>query len=81
MHVAEMTAKMAKRTDRMLQWMDANGDGSLSVDELPDGPSPERLARLDTDADGAISKAEAETAMQHMGDRTRKHRKGMDHDD
>ena len=81
MHVAEMTAKMARRTDRMLQWMDANGDGSLSADELPDGPSPDRLARLDTDADGAISKAEAEAAMQHMGDRTRKHRKGMDHDD
>jgi Ca2+-binding EF-hand superfamily protein len=81
MHVAEMTEKLAKRTDRMLQWMDANGDGSLSVDEMPDGPSPEKLAHLDTDADGAISKAEAETAMQHMGDRMKKHRKGMNHDD
>jgi Ca2+-binding EF-hand superfamily protein len=79
--VSQMAEKIAKRSERMLQWMDANGDGGLSADEMPDGPSPERLARLDADGDGAITKAEAETAMQRMGDRTKKHRKGMNHDD
>jgi hypothetical protein len=79
-HVAQMAEKMAERTAKMLQWMDTNGDGGLSVDEMPDGPSPRHLARLDADGDGAISKAEAEAAVEHMGDR-KKHRKGMNHDD
>ena len=80
-HVAQMAEKMAERTVKMLQWMDTNGDGGLSVDEMPEGGSPRQLARLDADGDGVISKAEAEAAVERMGDRTRKHRKGMDHDD
>ena len=70
---------------------DTNAAGALNAEELTAthvaemtakmARRTERLARLDADADGAISKAEAEAAMQHMGDRTRKHRKGMDHDD
>ena len=79
-HVAQMAEKMAERTTKMLQWMDTNGDGGLSADEMPEGPSPRHLARLDADGDGAISKAEAEAAVERMGDRTRKHRKGMEQD-
>jgi Ca2+-binding EF-hand superfamily protein len=79
--VAQMAEKMAARTTKMLQWMDTNGDGGLSVDEMPDGPSPRHLARLDADGDGAISKAEAEAAVDRMGDRMKKHRNGMNHDD
>jgi hypothetical protein len=76
--VAEITKRMADRTARMITWSDANGDGSLSADEMPAGPDPVRLARLDTDGDGAISKAEA--AMKRMGDRMRKHHKDMPDD-
>ena len=73
-HLARMTERSAEHAAKMLQWQDANGDGMLSADEMPGGPSPRMLARLDSDNDGAISKAEAEAAMEHMG--KRKHGKG-----
>ena len=38
---------------------DDNGDGSLSADEMGEGPLEERFAVIDTDNDGAISQAEA----------------------
>lgn len=76
-HTAQMAERMAERTGRMMQWMDANGDGALSVDEMPDGPSPERMARIDIDGDGAISREEAQAAGERMAGQMQKHRKGM----
>jgi hypothetical protein len=76
-HMAQMAARMQERTAKMFQWMDTNGDGGLSVDEMPDGPSPMHLARLDADGDGAISKAEAEAARDHFGRRGKKHHGDM----
>lgn len=76
-HTAQMAERMAARTNRMMQWMDANGDGGLSADEMPGGLAADRLARLDTDGDGAISKEEAQAAGKRMG----KYRKGMQGND
>jgi Ca2+-binding EF-hand superfamily protein len=74
-HLARFTEGLADRTAKMIENRDNNGDGSLSLDEVDQGPGQRHFARLDSDNDGAISKAEAEAAMEHMG--KRKHRKGM----
>lgn len=66
---------LAERTARMIENRDNNGDGSLSLAEMDEGPGQRHFARIDTDNDGAISKAEAEAAMDHVG--KRKLRKGM----
>ena len=63
--LARFQAKMAERAQTMLDNMDNDGNGSLSEDELPEGPGQRHFARIDTDNDGAISKEEAEAAMQH----------------
>lgn len=78
-HAARMAERMEARTTRMMKWLDANGDGALSADEMPDGPEPDRLARLDSDGDGAISKEEAQAAAERMAGH--KHRRGMQSDD
>ncbi len=56
--------RAGKRAERMLERRDANSDGSLSFDELR--PDEDRIAkrfeRVDTDEDGAISKAEFDAA-------------------
>ncbi len=74
-HLARFTESLADRTAKMIENRDNNGDGSLSLDEVEEGPGQRHFARLDSDNDGAISKAEAEAAMENMG--KRKHRKGM----
>lgn len=73
--MAKIQARMAERTEAMLDNMDNDGNGSLSEDEMGQGPGERHFARLDTDNDGAISKAEAEEAMQHR--RKRGHGGGM----
>lgn len=73
--MAKMQARMAERTQAMLDNMDNDGNGSLSEDEMGQGPGERHFARLDTDNDGAISKAEAEAAMEHRG--KRRHGGGM----
>lgn len=73
--LARMQERMAERTQAMLDNMDNDGNGSLSEDEMGEGPGERNFARLDTDNDGAISKAEAEEAMQHR--RKRGHGWGM----
>ena len=70
--MARIQARMAERTQAMLDNMDNDGNGSLSEDEMGQGPGERNFARLDTDNDGAISRAEAEAAMKHRG----KHRHG-----
>ena len=72
MQLARFQEKLAERTQAMLDNMDNDGNGSLSADELGQGPGERNFARLDTDNDGAISKEEAEAAMQHR----RKHGHG-----
>ncbi|MBA4323704.1 MAG: calcium-binding protein [Rhodobacter sp.] len=67
--LARIQARLAERTQAMLDNMDNDGNGSLSEDEMGKGPGERHFARLDTDNDGAISKAEAEEAMQHRGKR------------
>lgn len=63
--LAKFQERQAERTQAMLDNLDNDGNGSLSEDELGTGPGERNFARIDTDNDGAISKAEAEAAMQH----------------
>ena len=59
-----------KRGARMIERMDANGDGLIQKSELGGGFADRMFERLDADKDGRISKAEAEAARGGM-----KHRK------
>jgi Ca2+-binding EF-hand superfamily protein len=76
-----MTQMMARRSAQMIENMDDDGNGSLSVDEMGEGPMAGNFARIDTDNDGAISKEEAEAAAEKVGKRRegRRHMMG-DHD-
>lgn len=68
---AQMADRMADRAARMIADRDDNGDGSLTPDEMGEGPVERMFARIDSDDDGAISKAEAEAARDHMQKRRR----------
>jgi hypothetical protein len=79
---AHMLAQMlARHSARMIDNMDDDGNGTLSVEEMGEGPMGEHFARIDTDNDGAISKDEAQAAAEKMGKRRegRRHMMG-DHD-
>jgi collagen type III alpha len=54
--------------DRMFQRSDANGDGKLTKDEVPERMAP-MLDGADTNEDGAIDRAELEAAMANMRNR------------
>lgn len=55
-----------KRMARMIQRMDANNDGVLTVDEMgPKGDKGDMFAKLDTDGDGAISEEEMNSRKGH----------------
>lgn len=79
---AEMTAaqeqrkaeRQTRKISRMMQRMDANNDGVVSLAEMeePKGNSDRMFDRMDTDGDGAISKAEADAAMEKMSNRKNK---------
>ena len=72
-HLARMTAPAAERSAQMIARMEDDGDGSLSADEMNQTMQERRFARLDTDKDGAISKAEAESAGNRMERRMKGH--------
>lgn len=75
--LAEMQARAADRSARMLERMDANADGKLGADELPGGQGDGRgFAMVDADGDGAITKVEAEAAMTKMAEHRGGHGKG-----
>jgi Ca2+-binding EF-hand superfamily protein len=77
---AHMMAQMAaRRSARMIENMDDDGNGTLSAEEMGEGPMAEHFARIDTDNDGAISKEEAEAVAERMG--KRREGRGHGHDD
>jgi hypothetical protein len=55
-------------SEKRLLRFDANGDGSVTVDEFASGQS-ERIARLDRDADGVISGDELKSRRHGRGHR------------
>lgn len=74
--LARLEGRLAERTQHMLDNKDNDGNGALSLAEMGNGPGADHFARIDTDNDGAISKEEAEAAMQHR--KKRGHGWGMD---
>lgn len=51
---------------RMFETQDANKDGKLTADEIPERMR-ERIAQIDEDGDGAISRSEMQKSMARMG--------------
>jgi Ca2+-binding EF-hand superfamily protein len=72
--LARFTERLPDRTAKMIEARDNDGNGSLSLAEVDEGPVQNRFARIDSDNDGAISKAEAEAAAEKM--RQRKGKRG-----
>lgn len=67
--VAAIQARAGDQADRMIKRFDANGDGSVALDEMPKPRNPEKMMkRLDKDGNGTISKEEFAT-MQKWQDR------------
>lgn len=66
-----------QRAKGMITRFDTNKDGQLGLDEMPTPKDPSKMfSRIDTDGDGAISKAEADAMKAKMADRMGKHRDG-----
>ena len=63
--LARFQEKLAERTQGMLDNMDNDGSGSLSPDEMGEGPGMRNFAKIDADNDGAITKEEIQAGMQH----------------
>ena len=77
MELARMTERANDRAAKMIERFDANADNQLSAAELAAGPQPISIFdRIDTDKDGAISKAEADAAREKMAERGKHHRRG-----
>lgn len=85
-------ARKAERSDdrsaRMIEKLDANDDGVVSIAEMEargGERGDDRMARMfekvDTDKDGAISMEEAEAAKSMMKKRGKGHGRGHDRDD
>lgn len=73
--LARFSERLEDRTARMIETRDDNGDGMLQPAEMEEGRIERLFARIDTDNDGAISKAEAEDAAERFRHR-RKDRGG-----
>lgn len=73
----QMRERESRRVARMIEHLDADGDGSLSVEEFTSRPR-EMFARLDTDGDGQISAEEREAMREARRERfaERGHRRG-----
>lgn len=59
---ARGSSRASKRADKMIERLDANGDGGLSLEEMRQGRGGAMFERADADGDGAISKAEFDEA-------------------
>lgn len=78
--VQEPTAEqIVDRSQRILRYLDQNGDGKVAFDEMPNRGEGRMIARLDTDEDGKISPAEFEEAKAKFGKR-KKNRDGAQGD-
>lgn len=65
--IAQAQSRVETRVDSMLERMDGDGDGQLTMAEMEEaregrghrGPNPERMfGRLDADGDGSVTEAE-----------------------
>ena len=74
--LARFQEKLADRTQAMLDNMDNDGNGSLSEDEMGEGPGMRNFARIDGDNDGFVTKEEIQAGMKHH--KKRGHGGGMD---
>lgn len=63
--LARFQEKLADRTQAMLDNMDNDGNGSLSEDEMGEGPGMRNFARIDGDNDGFVTKEEIQAGMKH----------------
>lgn len=63
--LARFQEKLAERTQGMLDTRDNDGNGSLSQDEMGEGPGMRNFARIDADNDGSITKEEIQAGMKH----------------
>jgi Ca2+-binding EF-hand superfamily protein len=63
--LARFQEKLADRTQAMLDNMDNDSSGSLSPDEMGEGPGMRNFARIDADNDGSITKEEIQAGMKH----------------
>jgi len=76
--IAAANGRAEERAARMIERLDANGDGVLQQDELRPRGGEDRAQRLferaDADENGAISEEEFETARDNMRDRMKERR-------
>ena len=61
------------RGDMMMQHMDRDGDGAISLQEFQ-ARGEQRFEQMDADGDGRVTAQEIEAARQRMGQRMRHHR-------
>lgn len=81
MQAKQMQARGTQRAQRMIDRMDSDNDGKLSLAEMQDrAPGQRMFDRMDTDNDGALSEAEIAAAKDRMADhRGGKERRGGGH--
>ena len=73
---ARMAERMARRATRMIERMDGDDDGMVSLEEMRSGRMGQMMQRADQDGDGALSEAEFDA----MHDMRKSHRKGRGQD-
>jgi len=75
---ARAQERMARRTAKMIERFDTDGDGGLSAEEMPRRHGAiNLLEKADTDGNGSISKAEFDTAQAIVEEiRKRQHHRG-----
>ena len=67
---AAASKRAERRAERMLQRLDTNGDGTLSLEEMQARRDPGRvMSRMDTDGNGSISQAEFDAGREKMRQR------------
>lgn len=76
---AELLAAAAQRSearvDRMMERLDTNDDGSISLEEMEARRNMDRVfARMDTDGSGGLSEAEFEEGKERMKQRMKERR-------
>jgi len=78
LNLAELTAQAQARAESHARWMldtfDANADGALSADEMPQPRHEGRMfKKADLDGNGSLSAEEFTTARAQMREMSRKH--------